>query len=332
MNNLRQQLLDTGCFVDNEFLSKYIQLVSDNRDTCKQKYSTQRHHIIPNAYYKHILHSAQNDSKENIVTLMYKDHILAHYYLAQCTTGKLQYYSMYGAYVLLNMKEYNNEGDLILELPNYQSLYEEFMKTYSEEQSIMKKGVKKGNGHSGKKYMNNGTHCVCISSDQFDTYISQGYTFGRLTSEEARKRIRQGQLGSARPTLRGVPKSIEHKNKLADANIGRVYLVSPEGDERSFHRNDPQIHQLLVDGWIEGRKPMSEEAIQNMRAALKGRVSPRKGYKCNEEERQKLATICLGRVWVHNDECSRMIYPDELEEYFSRGYVRGRVVNKNPKG
>lgn len=47
------------------------------------KFKTQLHHIIPRKYYTYNKLEI-NNSRENLVNLLYKDHILAHYYLALC--------------------------------------------------------------------------------------------------------------------------------------------------------------------------------------------------------------------------------------------------------
>lgn len=291
--DLKNVLLSTGCIDDNIWLQKYTDLVESNRTTQRTKYSTQKHHVIPVAYYKHILKTDVNNSKENIVHLLYSDHILAHYYLSQCAVGDLQYYAMYGLFVLLNMKEYNNEADLLVDLPNYQKLYEEFRKRYAKELHDQLYGNKKGNGHSGKKYMHKDSVCVCISPDKFDEYIANGYVFGRLTSDSARANIRKGQQGTTRLTLRGVPKSEEHKRKIADKIAGRVRLT--DGCRRKLVYPDSiEYQQLVSEGW---RVETTADSIQRTVA---------------------------GRICVHRETTIKVISKQQLSEFLAQGYELGR--------
>ena len=47
MQNLKEKLLSLGIVEDNEYLDFYCTLIENNRDTKREKYKTQKHHIIP---------------------------------------------------------------------------------------------------------------------------------------------------------------------------------------------------------------------------------------------------------------------------------------------
>jgi hypothetical protein len=49
---LKEKLILTGLFLENEYLENYINLVEQNYKTIKQKNKTQVHHIIPKVAYK----------------------------------------------------------------------------------------------------------------------------------------------------------------------------------------------------------------------------------------------------------------------------------------
>ena len=71
---LKEKLLKTGYFIDNEYLANYIKLV-ENYIT--DKLYTERHHILQRAYFE--LNGLEVDnSKTNIVKLAYADHCKAH--------------------------------------------------------------------------------------------------------------------------------------------------------------------------------------------------------------------------------------------------------------
>lgn len=44
---LKNKLLETGIFIDNEWLDKYVELVVSNQGTSYTRFKTQNHHIIP---------------------------------------------------------------------------------------------------------------------------------------------------------------------------------------------------------------------------------------------------------------------------------------------
>lgn len=75
----KEFILSLGIVKDNEFLDKYINIVSadDAGD------NTYKHHIIPKSYYKNNNLDIDN-TRNNIVKLSYVNHVLAHYYLSLC--------------------------------------------------------------------------------------------------------------------------------------------------------------------------------------------------------------------------------------------------------
>ena len=97
MQKLRQKLLDTGYFVQNDYLEKYLWLV--NKPSANALY-TEQHHILPGSYSRLTGKKSPDDSKSNLVKLSFVDHCRAHYYLYHCTKGKLKK-SMAIAYVTM---------------------------------------------------------------------------------------------------------------------------------------------------------------------------------------------------------------------------------------
>lgn len=87
MINLKQKLLDTGYFIDNEWLEKYLTLVVDVPVSFSY---TEKHHIIPASCSKLLGKRSADDSKSNLVSLTFADHCRAHFYLYHCTQGKLK--------------------------------------------------------------------------------------------------------------------------------------------------------------------------------------------------------------------------------------------------
>lgn len=135
MQKIKNNLIAYGIAIDNEYLDKYIQLCLNNKvEPIKGK--TNLHHIIPVAYYKEkyscatrrIAEKYAKDDLNNIcVNLLFKDHILAHYYLALCAKSTKYIFAL--NYLLsIYKKQYNLqsilESAVLNNLDNYQKLYE----------------------------------------------------------------------------------------------------------------------------------------------------------------------------------------------------------------
>lgn len=158
--SLKETLLSLGCFEDNKYLDFYYNLIENNRHTKKEKFKTQRHHIIPKCYYKENSLELDNSS-DNLVNLLYKDHILAHYYLCRCVERdhKQFLYKLENSYLHLikgnsNYKIYNDEITEE-ELLNYQKIYEDWKILNSELQkgrTSWNKGLTKESDERVRKY------------------------------------------------------------------------------------------------------------------------------------------------------------------------------------
>lgn len=123
---LKNKLLITNTFIDNEYLDKYCELIIQNKETKKERPKTQSHHILPKSYFK--LHCIEIDnSKNNRVNLLYKNHILAHYYLCLCSKGKFAYSMQNGFFHLINCKHEYKDFNPEQDLEYYQQIYEEYI-------------------------------------------------------------------------------------------------------------------------------------------------------------------------------------------------------------
>ena len=161
---IKQSLLNTGYFEDNEYLDKYCDLViikSTKQDSLK----TQEHHCIPICYYKLIYNfkkdldakkKANLDSNNYIINILYKDHILVHYYLCFCSKPKLKNRLINAFFHLTNRKwkytDFNPETDL----EEYQKLYEEWIIHLKKDKERKQKI---------KNYFKNNNHSSCYTKE-----------------------------------------------------------------------------------------------------------------------------------------------------------------------
>lgn len=126
-DTLKTYLLNTNCFENNEFLEQYCKLIIANLNTQRIKSVTQSHHIIPKSLYK-VLKLKSNNTKKNKVNLLFKDHILAHYYLSLCSSNtELKFYMENALMLLCNTQNFDVKA-----LEFYHTCYLDWRKQSSE--------------------------------------------------------------------------------------------------------------------------------------------------------------------------------------------------------
>lgn len=124
--DLETRLSACNGFISNDYLSKYCQLVERNRRRPRRG-TTNSHHIIPRFWFK-MMSIPVDNTLSNLVNLEYREHVLAHYYLCLCTTGKLQYANELALICLSTRKKLNpSEKQLVQQLPLYNNIYENYL-------------------------------------------------------------------------------------------------------------------------------------------------------------------------------------------------------------
>ena len=287
---VKERLLSTGYYVDNEYLHKYVQLIESNCNTPKIKLKTQSHHILPRSTYK-LMGQMVDESDINRVNLLYKDHILAHYYLALCSSSKdnRYFHELAMQYMLGNAHLPKADKEFIYKLDSYQSLYEDAQFNNSE-------------AHKGLSPWN------------------KGLTYSVGPMDESRK------------------------EKIRDSAVGRYtnhIWINKQGKNR--HVSPDKVSVYLMDGYKIGRDDQecfrkiseSQKASPNLsmlgkhqRQHQKDAVSAAlKGKPKSDAARSKMSKSRLGKIMVTNPETLKivLIYPYELDNYLSIGYVKGRI-------
>lgn len=145
-DELKQILVNTKDYERNDYLDKYVNLIWENREQIRIKYFTQKHHFIPVSHYgnssgaierKKVEKIADADSFNFRINLLYKDHILAHYYLSKCAITYKAISSNCKALrnILRNNiyqknSNYIAEKELLLKLEDIQQAYVKGAKAY----------------------------------------------------------------------------------------------------------------------------------------------------------------------------------------------------------
>lgn len=249
MDEIKDVLLNLGIFIDNESFNSYVKLISDNRTTKQEKHKTERHHIVPRAYFKKLGYSDYSSWRvrsdvniNNIVNLLYKDHILAHYYLCLCIKDEQLKYKMVVAFLQMtncNKCKISFEELLgIQKLDNFETLFDDFRR------------------------------------------ITGDTNRNRVLSEETKRKI-----GEANKGKNISPKSESHKQALKLARDlhsttkGRKSIYNKE-QNRVKYVNENELDFYINSGWILGGKPMSDITKQKIGSknsvTLKGKCHQQK--------------------------------------------------------
>lgn len=253
--SLKKLLLSKSFFCDNEYLDCYVELITRNKDQVYVAHETQKHHIIPVCYYTDNELVIDN-SENNVVNLFYKDHLLAHYYLALCTIGEYKYKMLYAInHITGNIKwmhkdnNFENIANFLNSLDKYQELYEEFKQHQTEKLS----GRKRSAEAEAKRLATRKAKGVGKHSEETKQRMRHSHRMSgkprKLISEEARQKMK---------------KSAKGRNN----HIGNVWVNN--GERMTLIPKDKLI-VYLNEGYVRGRLKLtySPQALANLKAAGK---------------------------------------------------------------
>lgn len=141
MRDVKQTLLNHNGFIDNEYLDLYCRLVERNGRTQIRHGVTNSHHIIPKSWFK-LNKQLVDNTQSNLVNLVYREHVLAHYYLCLCTTDELQFANELALMCLLNRKKLNVvDKQLIMGLPLYNNIYEHYKQLRKDNYQLYREDI-----------------------------------------------------------------------------------------------------------------------------------------------------------------------------------------------
>lgn len=314
--NIKEDLINTNIVVDNIYLDKYVKLITDNLKRKPEKFKTQKHHIIPRCFYKYNKITI-NNNPDNIVNLLYKDHILAHYYLYLIANGPKYKYAFSTAFLYLFSARKSNipntnrckldEDDIKFEVDNLQSIYEENSRLKSQQQKGKNKGIKKG-----------------PMSVETRNKISLAHK-GKESSNKGKK----------------FPNSYTNERKLKQKQ-NASNRVAINKDDVELHIKKLDLDRYLSEGWVLGKSPSNKSKIlkTNSDKSRNNKISDKlKGHKVSEVTKEKIRTKLQGKsyghsnmayCWVNNDKNECMILKDNLKIFLKEniGYKKGRLNKK----
>jgi len=309
----KQTLLNLAIFIDNEYLDKYIQLIN-NHSKSYIKFKTQKHHIIPRAYFKHNNYKLDN-SKNNLVCLTYKDHILAHYYLYKCSKGWFNDCMLRALTYLSNRLIADNsitEAEVLIIVNNLNDLY--ILDKQNDSIRL-----------SGGKWVNNGISQQYIGGQKLTEFLklNTDYKIGKLpVSEQTKIKLRLCNLNTSKDTRWMHLKNEEQmvKNKDVETYIkagwllGRLAQPSLGKHQAEESKEKNRLAHLGKTPWNKGLTKETSEIVKkystNNSSQWKAGHKPwNTGKHFSEESKKKMSESAKNRginggkkiVWIEQN-------------------------------
>lgn len=362
-NIIYNHLVKKNIVVDNEYLEKYVTLITENRYNSHIPFTTQTHHIIPKFVYKD-LGIECDDSDENKVVLTYADHVRAHFYLAMCSSTKV-YRDKNLCAVRKVMRGLTPEvaNDIENNLDEIQRIYEE-----SKHITCIKEETKSKISASlvGRKCIRNinTNRFSYVYEDELPMFLANGWVLDHnKQNDESKNKISKANSGRKHVHKDGKVKSVKIEElsiylqngwQIGDVNrSNRGTLngkVAIHKDTIVKYVNRDSLHSYLSDGWKlgtnnhKGGKPKGYK--WEITDAMRKRAEDRKNYKAihlfekikyvrlNELDSYlssgwKLGTGrhptgVSGKIWINNGEKEKYIFPEDYLTYEKQGWIKGR--------
>lgn len=314
---IKQSLLSTNLFLENDYFLDYVELIEINLKTKKERFVTQQHHIIPRCYYIHNNLTVDN-SISNLVNLKYSDHLLAHYFLALCSKDN---WFKFANEVVLNLASTNyfnsefNSKEFIKNLPEYQNLYNHLVQEYSKDTL---RNEKIGNSLKGRVYVSKDDIVKAVLKETVPYYLENGYTKGNnklknkvsVTNGEDTIIIDKQELNDYLKL--GYRKGHSHRTSQKLSEYKTMHL----GENIQVRVHEDEVNKYKNLGYELGVKPSSK--------VKKGHPSSYKGTK------GVVKPHCKNKIWVNNGVINKRIDKSEIEIFMEKNpdFVFGMIARK----
>ena len=318
-NELEQKLLDTGLVTKSDYLTKYCELLINNRleiyDSAKANY----HHAVPRVYFE--MHGLPVDnSSNNLFILLHKDHVLAHYYLAMAAKNDAFKYKMaYAVRFVIGQINAESKKNLLEQLPEVQRSYELVVKDFSENNPSKKpENAKKISlRRQGKFYIKKDGKSIVIKPEQLDDYLKDGWERGRVGKWASSK----GRISIIVNGKNKMVYSAELQQYLdAGATVGQLpHVIKHKGNMGKMSAESRQR---------QAEKRRNKIAVHHKTSCIILYIDPKdlqgyldNGYVVGTGVKSPGAT---GKIWVNKDGKQKYILPEQKDEYLSNGWAPGR--------
>lgn len=347
---LKSRLLETGIFIDNEWFTKYIDLIIENKETEPIKYKTQNHHIIPKCYYKDRNIPVDN-TEDNLVNLLLQNHLLAHCYMVLCSRDKKFRTSMFYAICFISGLKVEEDTKVIeliqSDLSVYQEAYEQSRKD-AYDSNPMFDDVKKAHHDERMRSfevrlkISNTLKLRHASKNQTSLTLNKNFEKHKHSlSESAKLRCFAYKDGVRKRILKQDAPQFVLEGWNVPYILGRGYKENMENLIWVYKGNirkqitESLLSEYLNKGFVKGsgvhqdsefRKSLfTDEVRKKMSESHKGQSPANKGVPCSEEKKAKLSKRFTGTRWMNNGVIQKQVQSIDIEQYLSEGFVFGRL-------
>jgi hypothetical protein len=245
----------------------------------------EEHHILPYSL-------GGDNSKENLVLLTAREHYLAHYLLVKITTGQDRK-KMIWAFHRMQYSDASRKGKRITNSRLYELVRKNYIKDIFDDEWHQKHSE----AIKGRFWINNGKENKFIKNPE--EYLSQGWKKGRLKfihkkqrRKEERKRkqretrywmYKEGEQKDIMVTLKEIPVfesngwkrgrlKIAISSKPGENSKGRIRITKGNLEKSILPE---ELENYLNDGWVKGRRVVSEETKEKMHQS---RLNPNSNF------------------------------------------------------
>ena len=232
MQKIKDLLVGLDEVIDNIYLDQYCHLIKEAEYKRQESFKTAKHHIIPVCYFKYI-HNCKtrkeaipfaNAAPNRVVHLTHDQHIMAHYYLSLCTSGKLHTGMINALGLMLKGVSLPTELDQI-DLTVYTRLYQEFLADVSRV-------------HKGKFVSEESREKMSKAKLGTTTWMK-----GKKHTEETKLRLAESSKGNTNAL--GYKHSDESRKKMVE-NCSRCKTVRCIETDQVFRSASDVLKQLGI--------------------------------------------------------------------------------------
>lgn len=292
---IKQALLLKGLCEPNKFFEFYVDLLWENRSTPREKFKTERHHIIPKFYYKQQNIKVDN-SEDNLVNLSYVDHIKAHLYLLLAVDSKYQRFASFAAHRTLTGHQgfYKSldEANNLLNILDFEAL--QAAKEILRHQISLKSSQQTHN--RGRKWMYNKELdcCKLIQAHDIQSFLDQGWELTRNFSHSD---------------------TAKHKNRLKHLN-------------KSYSEERATKVRATVEARYGSYKEMAFQCKGPLTKAQRQHLSLKTTEYFKSHSQVNKGKICVYDPHTYKN---KYIFETELATYLANGYLQGTAPTKSRK-
>lgn len=143
--------------------------------------------------------------------------------------------------------------------------------------------------------------------------------YNKKHKEESINKMKEAKKGENNP-MYGKHQSEETKCKIREAQIGcKNHMYGKHEESYWFNKHRTE----------ETKTKISETRIKNNIAS--GENNPFFGKHHSAEAREAMSKSQKGRIYINNGIQTKRVKPEELNEYLSNGWIKGRIIKRRCK-